>query len=437
VLLAVLGLLIACSTARAAAMDATTLTGKLIMGYQGWFACPGDAAHRGWVHWSAGGAPTTDMLPDMAELPSAERCASPMIAADGHTVDLFSSQNPATVDRHFAWMARYGLDGVALQRFATQLLRPEALAASDAVLANVRRAAEDHGRAFFLMYDLSGMPPERLGDVAQDWARLQARGLTGSTAYLRHRGHPLLGLWGLGFHGRPMTPDDARRLLAALAEASGGEGGVTILGGVPGRWRSGQGDAAPDPGWREVWPKLDVISPWTVGGYIDEAGADRYRMTVLEQDLREARRIGADYLPVVFPGFSWANMMRARHAPEKAIFNQIPRRCGRFYWRQVFNALSGGATMLYGAMFDEVDEGTAMFKLLPSADQAPVRGLPPGDAFVTLDVDGCKLPSDWYLRLAGAATEAVAHRRPPSADLPLPLPPQGPSRPPANAGSLH
>ena len=109
-------------------------------------------------------------------------------------------------------------------------------------------------------------------------------------------------------------------------------------------------------------------------------------------------------------------------SPGKAIFNQIPRRCGAFFQRQIDNARSAGATMLYGAMFDEVDEGTAMFKLLPDAAQAPVQGIPPADSFVTLDADGCRLPSDWYLRLAGAATTALRSGMPPSRSLPLSLP---------------
>ncbi len=64
--------------------------------------------------------------------------------------------------------------------------------------------------------------------------------------------------------------------------------------------------------------------------------------------------------------------------------------------------------MLYGAMFDEVNEGTAMFKMLPNKKEAPVQGVPPENSFVTLDADGCHLPSDWYMRLAGTATAAFA-----------------------------
>jgi hypothetical protein len=58
--------------------------------------------------------------------------------------------------------------------------------------------------------------------------------------------------------------------------------------------------------------------------------------------------------------------------------------------------------MLYGAMFDEVDEGTAMFKVAPSRRDAPTDV-----AVVTLDVDGERLPSDWYLRLAREAQKRL------------------------------
>ena len=34
--------------------DPSTLTGKVMCGYQAWFACEGDGAERGWVHWTKG-----------------------------------------------------------------------------------------------------------------------------------------------------------------------------------------------------------------------------------------------------------------------------------------------------------------------------------------------------------------------------------------------
>jgi hypothetical protein len=60
--------------------------------------------------------------------------------------------------------------------------------------------------------------------------------------------------------------------------------------------------------------------------------------------------------------------------------------------------------------------------VVPSKAQAPVQGFLDGDKFVTLDADGCKLPSDWYLRLAGAATTALHSHAKPPATLPFPLP---------------
>jgi len=61
-----------------------------------------------------------------------------------------------------------------------------------------------------------------------------------------------------------------------------------------------------------------------------------------------------------------------------------------------------------------VDEGTAMFKTAPTAAQQPN-----GAALVPLDIDGQSLPSDWYLRLAGAATEVLRGSRALSATVPI------------------
>ena len=148
-----------------------------------------------------------------------------------------------------------------------------------------------------------------------------------------------------------------------------------------------------------------MLSPWTVGRFADDAGADAYRAT-LEADLAAVTAAGKRYLPVVFPGFSWHNL-------DGGPVNQIPRRGGAFYWRQVWNAVGAGATMMKTAMFDEVDEGTAMFKLAPSAAE-----LPAGATLLPLDADGGALPSDFYLRLGGAATAMLRGELPLSATVP-------------------
>jgi hypothetical protein len=64
--------------------------------------------------------------------------------------------------------------------------------------------------------------------------------------------------------------------------------------------------------------------------------------------------------------------------------------------------------MLYVAMFDEVNEGTAIFKV---SDNPPVSATA---KFV--DMDG--MPSDHYLWLTGEASEMLKKRKPLSFKMP-------------------
>jgi hypothetical protein len=116
--------------------------------------------------------------------------------------------------------------------------------------------------------------------------------------------------------------------------------------------------------------------------------------------------LGVGYLPVVFPGFSWHNL-------NGGPLNQIPRGGGTFYWRQVYNAMSAGATMMKTAMFDEMNEGTAMLKMQPTVSGVPAQG-----SFVTLDIDGQTLQSDHYLSLGGAATRMLHGGTPLTSTMP-------------------
>jgi hypothetical protein len=106
--------------------------------------------------------------------------------------------------------------------------------------------------------------------------------------------------------------------------------------------------------------------------------------------------------------FSWANLQ------SNGLYNQIPRSGGNFYWRQAYNAVRSGCTMIYGAMFDEVDEGTAMYKLAPTAAHLPAQG-----TFVPLNADGYNLGSDWYLRLADQAGRMLRGEIPVTSTIPI------------------
>ena len=368
-------------------VDPSTLTGKVLCGYQGWFNAEGDGAERGWVHWTKGRGPLepgkakVDLWPDVSELAADERFPTGFHLADGRVAEVFSSFKKATVLRHFAWMRDYGIDGAFVQRFITDLRDPRALQHNNTVLASCREGANRAGRAYAVMYDLSGLSAGRIGDVMDDWRALRERMKIGAdAAYLRHRGKPVVAVWGIGFSDkRAYTLAECRQLVEFLKKD-----GCTVMLGVSAYWRELKADAAPDPALHDLLKLADIISPWTVGRFGDLAGVKRHEEKTLVPDVAWCHEQRLDYLPVVFPGFSWHNM--TGKTPD-----QIPRRKGEFLWAQFAAAKRAGAQMIYVAMFDEVDEGTAIFKCTSDVP-------PPGDsAFVAEEGQ----PSDHYLRLAG------------------------------------
>ena len=86
----------------------------------------------------------------------------------------------------------------------------------------------------------------------------------------------------------------------------------------------------------------------------------------------------------------------------------IPRLKGEFLWKQYVEAKRAGATMIYQAMFDEMDEGTAIFKCTAN---------PPVGASTFLTNEG--LASDHYLKLVGAASRMIRGELPLSDAMPL------------------
>ena len=165
-----------------------------------------------------------------------------------------------------------------------------------------------------------------------------------------------------------------------------------MMGGVSVGWRDLTRDSRTHLEWMNLYRRFDVISPWTVGRYHDEKTSDTFLHKYIIPDMEECEKGSIDYLLVVFPGFSFF------HHKVKP-FKQIPRLGGTFLWHQIYNALTiGNSSMIYIAMFDEVDEGTAIFKVAATQENAPVQA-----TLLTHDVDGDTLPYNWYLRLAGEA----------------------------------
>jgi hypothetical protein len=391
-----------------AGVSASTLTGKVMCGYQGWFGAAGDgsAPARGWRHWSrrpgaaADGSITVDLWPDVSELGADERFATELNLANGRPAEVFSSFKKPTVLRHFQWMREYGIDGVFVQRFISSLRRPESLEHCNTVLANCREGANSFGRVYAVMYDLSGLGAGRMHEVMDDWRVLQRDWqITRDPAYLHHRGKPVVSVWGIGFSdGRPYTLAECRQLVDFLKAD-----GCTVMLGVPAHWRELKADAVSDSALLEIIKEADIISPWTVGRYTDPASAANYDQDILTGDLAWCHERQIDLLPVVFPGFSWHNL-------KGGALNQIPRRHGEFLWSQIYGAKRAGATMLYVAMFDEVDEGTAIFKC---SNDVPVGGT---SKFVTYE----GLPGDFYLKLVGAGAKMLRGAIPLTNNLPFP-----------------
>lgn len=385
------------------AADPATLFGKVMCGYQGWFATPTDGSNLGWVHYGFNkpGQCHIDLWPDVSELDADERFDTPLKLADGKTAQVYSSAHPKTVRRHFEWMREHGIDGVFLQRFGTVLKDTRFRAHHDTVLQHVRDSAKAAGRTWCVMYDLSGLKSGELESVImQDWKRLRTElRILDDPTYQRHAGKPVVAVWGIGFNdGRDYTLDESHALLRFLHD-NPEFGKLTVMAGVPWQWRTLDGDAVRDPKLHEVLKSADILSPWAVGRYGSPADAKRRISAVHEADAKWCREHGQDYLPVVFPGFSWRNLSKMRGVD--APLNAIPRLGGEFLWSQARERIAGGSSMLYIAMFDELDEGTAIFK---TTSQVPV-GV---EGFVTEP----ELKSDHYLWLTGMIGKALRREIP-------------------------
>jgi hypothetical protein len=409
-------LALSCAVLRGAdKVDASTLNNKVLLGYQGWFNCPGDGSpHNNWRSWSRGvpaaDTLTIDLYPDLRELDADERCAVPGMTIDGKPAYLFSAWRPKTVRRHFEWMKQYGLDGVLVQRFVGSTA--DKRETGDVVLKNVIAGAEATGRTFAIEYDISGGKPETFAQIIEDdWKYLvDELKVTAHPNYQRHNGKPVVSVWGMGLNEPGHPPADAaaaKELIAWFQTKAPAKYQVTYMGGTPSRWRALQNDARKEAEWADVFKMMDVVQPWTVGRYRDTASADRWKEEMLTPDLALAARNHQIYMPVIFPGFSWHNL---KPESEK---NRIPRNKGEFLWRQAYNAKVAGATVLKIAMFDEVNEGTAIFKAAARRRDAPDQGY-----WLTLDADGAELPSDWYLRLAGEITRMFHGEVAPSEKMP-------------------
>ena len=404
-----------------------TYKGLAMAGYQGWQSCAGDgspcAERPGLDCWGHYVCTTVqpfrlergalgngfNFWPDCSEYE--HRYALPGFSyPGGGQAYVYSAYDQQTVMTHFRWMKEYGIDGAFAQRFMVYVNKENTSEYGFHMvnLDHQMKASNQYGRAICVMYDLVGMGEEDFLTPAylmQDLAELEAKyhfkdRSKGQKYYLYHNGKPLVALVSFAQADMPYGMDECRECVQRLQDA-----GYSVMIGVPAYWRDGGIDS---PYTTELLAMIDelhpdVLMPWFVGRYDhDGTTPTSYRSssritsfdsfkTRIKDDADWCRAHGVDYAPNVWPGFDWSH--------QKPASVPFDRHGGDFLWKQAYYDIAvAGAGMVYFAMFDEIDEGTAIYKVLPRS--AAPSNTPDTDYYVkyvegTYTDTGSDGPSTW------------------------------------------
>ena len=328
-----------------APINATSLHQKVLCGYQGWFRCAGDEAREGWRHWSRN---------------------SRRLTAESVTVEMWPDLSEYTAEEKFPVPGFMHKDGTPAHLFSS--VQPRT------TLRHFEWMQQYGIDGVFLQRFLVEAEKPSSGLVLKNVRSAAAK--TGRTYALCYdlSGFPaekivdtLLADWQrlvdiekitqdknyLHHNGRPVLfvwGFYSDRFSPAIANRlidglkQASPYQVTLIGGCQWYWRR-----EANPEGAQVFLRFDVLSPW----------------------------------------------------------NDIPRLGGDFFWRQFSVAADLKLQMAYVAMFDEVDEATAIFKV---TNDPPAPG-----KFQTYE----GLPPDWYLRLTGAGTKLLRGEIPNQRTLPI------------------
>ena len=398
---------------KAQTVDATTMTNKVMAGYQGWFRTPGDNdGNRGWAHLFNSAVPSPaklgfDTWPDMSELSPDEKTAVPGFTyPDGSQAYLYSAQNPKTVLRHFQWMKTYGIDGVWLSEFCGHFPGGNAERDSTAVLTimrNVRRAATATGRTWAFMWDMSGFDgrmskSDVYNIITNQWKKMVDEGVTSDARYMHHNGKPVLLIWGF-FPDRPASQPEYMNPVIDFLLAPG-KYQATLVGGVDPNWRA-QGT----PEFQAMLMKMNGLQPWSVGRRVKDpvTGYAVQNTSLWAGDIEKCKANNVMFMPVFNSGTHIAGP-----PPTPPAGPVVPRRTGNYLWEQfVAASKTGGINSVFVAMFDEINEGTQIMK---------IENNPPTQApFLTYD----GATSDYYLRLVGTGAKMLKAHTPITPVIPI------------------
>ncbi len=369
-------------------VDASTLQGKVLAGYQGWFNTPNDAADEGYVHWGQPGNWSIEQWPDVNDYDSTEVFAVPGVTtASGEQAYLFSSANSSVVNRHFQWMREHDIDGVLVQRFTPSFMfkQPDGSYVGEPQwpVTNARDAAHREGRTWAIEYDIQNGGTEaqrweRVQQVKDDWEFLtdtNRMDILNDSHYQREDGKPVVAIFGLYVSGgNSYTTAQQTDLLNYFKSR-----GVYVVGA--GRHTESSAQIA-NAGMH------DAYIPWQ--GYW--RGGDSYASD-------EIRLNGVtDHIPHIFPGFSWTHLQNDDTATSR------DREDGNFYWRMISDAANQtDAPWYFIGMFDEYDEGT---NIIPASDDPPVPDTDAQGDPLTYQISDPR-PNDWWMALTGVAKQAL------------------------------
>ena len=431
--------------------------GLVMVGYQMWFNCPGDGseAYNGgstsnnlnWKHYGIDvpGTPAPNwtpkqtsgrfnyggcmvaMWPDVSEYEKTYETSFKL--PNGQNAYVFSSWDEQTIDTQIRWMRDYDIDGFFLQRFTNQFAgsNPIRKAITTRNIEQAKRLAEKYQRAWAVMYDISKDDPgpgETLvtrikADI--DKLVLELRILESPT-YLKHRGKPLIAMWGVG---RPeanqnYTLAQIEEIVDYLKDEST-YGGFSVMAGTPWCFRSQSCSIDKTTDFHRVLRKFDVVHGWYTGHFsASEFSSSGFQS--IRDDIDWCKTNGISYAATISPGFSWQNRVDSGNSGNSEYnvdaYRRYPRANGMFFWNQVSKFIDAGGKSIYITMFDEVDEGTAIFKCTTAAN-TPVEGYGQDNGVLTKFLafeDG--EPNDHYLWLAGQAGKMLRGEIPFTTSLP-------------------
>ena len=401
------------------------LKGKVMLGYQGWFTLPDDGSKIGWMHYFGGGInrPTTDLWPDMGEYIYTHPTTLKLV--NGELGTLYSAWDEASVTLHMKWLRDYNLSGVWLQRFTSELTGGNVEILRNKVLESVGKGSSLYGRVFGVMYDISTSSHKSMLEVIKgDWAKIGSVG--DHPRYIRYLGRPIISIFGIGYstNGYAYTPEETLQFMNYMKSTYN----LSIMISIPNNFHSaglGMG-TYPYSEFKRVYASADFIMPWQVGNFRGGSYSNVYNIYRDNKQIIDALNY-PQHIPLVYPGFTWKNLKTSfpphDPGPSDTTYNYIPREGGQFLWKLVYNAIATGHDMIYVAMFDEIDEGTAVYKVETTKAKTPASSnFEDKNEYVYLDIDGYKLTSDWYLLLLQYVVMILKGIIPNSRYLPIPIP---------------